>query len=265
MWQSILTRAAFLKSCLGTGLGAALMPPKAAKSELSYPCFSEDDYPLGKLLYENPLAAQQDTAHFILEGQARVHFPAGRMRMENLLDPALGQKSNFVYWCPENFPPDVAITWDFYPVREPGLCILFFSATGQKGEDLFDAALPKRTGDYGQYHHGGINAFHVSYFRRRYESERAFHLTNLRKSYGFHMVAQGADPIPPVADAKPPYRMKLVKRNYEIAFFINGLPVLHFLDDGKRYGPHLQGGKIGFRQMAPLIAEYSNLKVYAVS
>jgi hypothetical protein len=34
-------------------------------------------------------------------------------------------------------------------------------------------------------------------------------------------------------------------------------------DDGATYGPRLQAGKIGFRQMAPLIAEYANLKVYA--
>jgi len=30
----------------------------------------------------------------------------------------------------------------------------------------------------------------------------------------------------------------------------------------KTYGPLLEDGKIGFRQMAPLVAEYANLKVY---
>ena len=33
-------------------------------------------------------------------------------------------------------------------------------------------------------------------------------------------------------------------------------------DDGEEYGAVLGGGKIGFRQMAPLIGEYSDLKVY---
>ncbi len=263
MWPSLLSRTAFLKSCLRAGLGMSLPAPRTETDAPRYPCFSEEDYPLGKLLYENPLATQKDVAGFRMEGQALVHFPAGRMRLENRLDPALGQKSNFLFWCPQDFPPDVAITWEFYPLREPGLCMLFFSAGGKKGEDLFDAALAKRTGEYQQYHHGDINAFHMSYFRRRYESERAFHLCNLRKSYGFHMVTQGADPIPSVADAKSPYRIKLIKRKKEVAFFINGLPVLRYLDDGKTYGPLLQGGKIGFRQMAPLVAEYSNLKVYA--
>ena len=36
------------------------------------------------------------------------------------------------------------------------------------------------------------------------------------------------------------------------------------LDRPLRDGPFLQGGKIGFRQMAPLIAEYANLEVHSV-
>ena len=35
-------------------------------------------------------------------------------------------------------------------------------------------------------------------------------------------------------------------------------------DEGKIYGPVLGEGKIGFRQMTPLIAEYSNLVVRKV-
>jgi hypothetical protein len=34
--------------------------------------------------------------------------------------------------------------------------------------------------------------------------------------------------------------------------------------DGKSHGPLLGGGKIGFRQMAPLIAEYANFRVRAL-
>jgi hypothetical protein len=183
--------------------------------------------------------------------------------MENALDPELGQKSNFVFWCPEDFPSDIAVSWEFEPIREPGLCILFFAATGREGEDLFDPSLQERTGEYNLYHHGDINAFHISYFRRRHASERAFHTCNLRKSYGFHMTAQGADPIPSVQDIDPPYQIQLVKCGREISFSINDLPLLHWVDDGE-FGPPLKGGKIGFRQMAPLMAEYANLKVHAV-
>jgi len=104
----------------------------------------------------------------------------------------------------------------------------------------------------------------VSYFRRRFPAERAFHTCNLRKSYGFHLVAQGADPLPSVADATPPYRVRLVQCGPEVAFAINDLEVFRWRDDGSTYGPVLGGGKIGFRQMAPLMAEYANLTVHAV-
>lgn len=223
-----------------------------------------DNYQLTDLIYENPLASAEHIKSFRLEGEASISFPNGRLRMENLRDPAEGQRSNFVFWCPEDFPPDMAISWDFWPVREPGLCILFFAATGRQGEDLFDPRLAPRTGEYKQYHHGDINALHVSYFRRRWPEERAFHTCNLRKSYGFHMVAQGADPLPSVEDADPPYRIGLVKCGPEVAFYINNLPIFHWRDDGQTYGPLLGGGKIGFRQMAPLIGEYANLQVQGV-
>ena len=46
-------------------------------------------------------------------------------------------------------------------------------------------------------------------------------------------------------------------------FFVNDLEVFNFNDDGTTYGPCLEGGKIGFRQLAPMIGEYSKLKVYS--
>jgi hypothetical protein len=215
-------------------------------------------------LYDNPLRDMTDVKDFKLEGDAAVSFPLGRMRLENKRDPSEGQQSNFVFWCDRDFPADIAISWDFWPIREPGLCILFFAAKGQKDEDIWDPNLAPRTGIYDQYHHGDINAYHVSYFRRRYEEERAFHTCNLRKSYGFHMVAQGADPIPDVSDSRPPYHVSMYKYREHIRFYINDLLIFHFVDDGKTYGPVLQDGKIGFRQMAPLIAEYANLKVHSI-
>jgi hypothetical protein len=222
-------------------------------------------FDLGEILYQNPLGCEADVTGFRMEGDAAVTFPQGRMRMENCRDPEEGQAANFVYWCPEDFPSDICITWDFWPIREPGLCILFFSATGRQGQDLFDPSLALRSGEYGQYHSGDINALHISYFRRKHPRERAFQVCNLRKSYGFHMVAQGADPLPSVPDAMPPYPMTLIKCGAEVVFSIRDLLVLHWVDDNAAYGPKLGGGKLGFRQMAPLIGEYANLKVRRAS
>ena len=101
---------------------------------------------------------------------------------------------------------------------------------------------------------------HISYFRRRYPEERAFHLCNLRKSKGFRLVAQAADPIPNVEDVQALYRMKVLKDGPRVAFYINELPLIDWRDDG----PILTGGKIGFRQMAPLVGEYANLEVRSI-
>ena len=217
-----------------------------------------------KLLYNNPLAKQEDVDGFIMEGSAAVTFPQKRMRLENCLSAVEGQKANYVFWCPEEFPSDVYIEWEFWPVREPGLCMMFFAARGKGGEDLFSPNLSSRTGEYNLYHHGDINAFHISYYRRKEKDERAFHTCNLRKSYGFHLVAQGGDPLPDIADALPPYKVSILKHKDDIYFFIDDLEIFHYVDDGVTYGKKLGGGKIGFRQLAPFIGEYANLNVYGI-
>ncbi|SFD54174.1 protein of unknown function [Paenibacillus catalpae] len=215
-----------------------------------------------RMIYNNPLSTPGEVSGFCMEGDAAVSFPMGRMRLESTRDPSDGQAANLVFWCPEQFPADLAITWEFWPIREPGLAILFFCAAGMEGQDLFNPGLASRSGIYNQYHHGDINAFHVSYFRRRYQEERQFHTCNLRKSHGFHLVAQGADPIPSVDDAAGPYRMQLLKHGPYVQFAVNDLLLFSWKDDGSTWGPYLGKGKLGFRQMAPLIAEYGNLQVY---
>ena len=66
-------------------------------------------------------------------------------------------------------------------------------------------------------------------------------------------------------DAAGPYRIALVKRGSEVVFFIRELCIFHWRDDSEEYGRLLGGGRIGFRQMAPLMGEYANLKVEAVA
>jgi len=250
------SRREFLVAGAALGLAAA---PGALPQDAADIAFRR-----GRRLYANPLASERDVRGFRLEGDAAVSFAEGGMRLASVRDPKEGQAANFVYWCPEDFPRDVEIAWDFSPLKEPGLGMLFFAARGRNGEDLFDRRLKPRTGPYAQYHHGDIDALHVSYFRRSLPEERAFHTSNLRKSHGFHLVAQGADPIPSVGDAKGPYRLRLVTFNGLVEFSINDLSIFRWRDDGLKYGPMLRVGKVGFRQMAPLTADYTNLTVHAL-
>ncbi len=216
------------------------------------------------LIWENELSSPEAGEEFMLEGKALVRFEGGRLLLENAESAEMGQKANYVLWCKRVFPSDLMLEVEFRPLREPGLAMLFFSAAGRDGRDLFDPSLSPRTGEYVQYHHGDINAFHLSFFRRKEKDERSFHTCNLRKSYGFHLVAQGADPIPDVQDAQDWYTLRLIKKGPDISFAVNGLEVLTFHDDGETYGPLLSGGRVGLRQLAPMAGEYRNLRVYAL-
>lgn len=219
-------------------------------------------------IYENPLARHEDVSDWIMEGDGIVSFPKGKMRQESLHPREAGQAGNIVHWCPETFPDNISISWDFQPLFEPGLAILFFSALGRNGEDIHADNLAVRNGPYDLYHHGDINALHVSYFRRN-AIENEYQTCNLRKSFGFHLAAQGADPIPTVGFIQKPYRIRLIKSGGHVSFHMGYgdefITSFSWEDDGKKYGPILGGGKIGFRQMTPLIAEYSDLIVRRVA
>ncbi len=211
------------------------------------------------LLYSNPLAGPADVSAWMAEGPLRLGSHNGALELSGSLDDEeFGDHAHWTFWCPEEFPDGIRIRWEFLPLAEPGLAMLFFSALGHGGRDLFSADLAPRTGYYPQYHSGDIDALHVSYFRHKYESERAFRTCNLRKSAGFELVAQGADPLPPTGDAVDFYRMEVLKDGPRVAFSINGLPLIEWSDRSDKV---LGGGRVGFRQMAPLKAAYRNFTV----
>lgn len=211
------------------------------------------------ILYRNPLAGPHDVAGWVTEGPLRLGSHGGALELSGSLDDReFGDHAHWTFWCPEEFPDGIRISWDFLPLAEPGLAMLFFAAAGHGGQDLFSPALTPRTGYYPQYHSGDIDALHVSYFRHKYASERAFRTCNLRKSAGFELVAQGADPLPPTEDATDFYRLEVVKDGPLVEFSINGLLLFEWRDSSDKV---LGGGRIGFRQMAPLRGAYRNLVV----
>jgi hypothetical protein len=257
-----ISRRAYLKN-LSSLLGGGILLPYLNTSSRSTVVDTQIPQ-MNTLIYENDLSRSELIDDFIQEGKAQISFNNGRLRMQNALPLSAGKKAHFVIWCPKDFPNKVKVRWEFKPLVEPGLAMIFFGAQNLDGGSIFDESLPKRDGQYAQYHSGFINTYHLSYFRRKQVSERAFHTCNLRKSKGFHSVTSGADPIPSVIDIKNPYQMELIKYGGHIRFSINDLRILEWIDDGKTLGPILTEGKIGFRQMAPLVAEYANLKVYSV-
>lgn len=211
-------------------------------------------------LYRNALVDPIDLDGWVAEGPL-----AAEAGDDGLLLSGSGTSDEHgTLWCPEVFGDRVRITWEFSPRNEPGLAMLFFGAAGAAGGGIFDADISPRNGAYPQYHSGDIRTLHVSYFRRRWDDERAFHTCNLRKSPGFHLVAQGADPLPPVVDARGAfYRIEVVKDGPRVTFSIDDL-VLFDWTDHESTGPRARGGRIGFRQMSPLVACYRNLEVHSL-
>lgn len=227
---------------------------------LAYP-----EYQLTGLLYENALRTEAAVSDWVREGVPTLSFGEAGMRLSNGMDASAGQAANYLFWAPPVIEGNFRATWRFRPIEEPGLAMFWFCAAGRGGEDLFDPRLAPRAGQYRQYHTGDINGYHLSYFRRKNADERGFHTCNLRKSHGFHLVCQGADPIPSVEDVQGPFQIELVKLGQRIGFAINGLPVLVWEDTGAVGGPPLQAGRIGFRQMAPLVADYADLRIEAIA
>ncbi|KAJ4016037.1 hypothetical protein NW752_006971 [Fusarium irregulare] len=209
-----------------------------------------------KLLYRNTFDTIDAIADWVPEGSVKATV------FNNTLE--LAAPGDFVYWVPEVFPERIRITWEFSPVEEPGLAIIFFGAAAAKdGGSIFGKDLKPRNGSYPQYHSSDIRTLHASYFRRRWPEERAFHLANLRKSPGFHLVAQGADPLPDVEDTQGAYyKIEVVHDKRDVKFSINGLEIFSWEDVDRSTGPVVRGGRIGFRQMNPLVARYRNLEVW---
>lgn len=215
---------------------------------------------MSALLYANPLRSPHDIADWIAEG------PVAAAAAEDglLLSSAGGEDDHWTLWCPEVFGERIRIAWEFSARAEPGLAMLFFGASSVAGGGIFDEGTAPRTGAYPQYHSGDIRTLHVSYFRRRWADERAFHTCNLRKSPGFHLVAQGADPLPSVEDGRDAFhRVSVVKDAGRVEFAIDELTLFTWTDD-ESTGPRARDGRIGFRQMSPLTACYRNLEVHSL-
>ncbi|KAH7122050.1 hypothetical protein B0J13DRAFT_566882 [Dactylonectria estremocensis] len=212
-----------------------------------------------KLLYRNTFNSPDAIAGWVAEGPIKATVSNNTLELSS----SGGINDHFVYWVPEVFPDRIRITWEFTPIQEPGLAMFFFGAKAVDGGSIFDKDLAPRNGSYAQYHSGDIQTLHASYFRRRWPEERAFHLANLRKSPGFHLVSQGADALPSVEDTKGAfYTVEVIKDKRDVQFSVNGLLLWSWEDVDRSTGPVVRDGRIGLRQMNPLIAQYRNLEVW---
>jgi hypothetical protein len=141
--------------------------------------------------------------------------------------------------------------------RKEGLNIVFFSARGLKGESIFDPSQAPRDGTYKQYHSGDLQCYHISYWAAGRGT------ANLRKSKGFHLVAEGKDLIAG-APQDAFQTVRVYKRGGAIRLTVDDVVALAWNDDGKING-HVydRSGWFGLRQMGHTHrCDYGHLKIY---
>lgn len=210
----------------------------------------------GALLYDNPLDHPQTVADWVVEGPAAFSFDNGYLQMR-----ARNFEEHFVVWCPQDFPDSFVAEWDFKPLSDDGLAIIFFAAKGENGEDIFDPSLAPRSGPFRDYIVGDIVSYHISYYANVHQFQMGRVDSNLRKNNQFLRVGGGPVAIQPGAQGWQ--HMRLIKDGNRIQLFANGRIKVDWTDDNpERYGPPHTDGKIGFRQMSPTVAGYRNFRVW---
>ena len=211
----------------------------------------------GALLYENTLASERELNDWKLEGPAAIEFKDDWMHMYSP-----NEEGHHVYWCPEDFPSDFIAEWELQNIEpDAGLCIVFFSAIGQNGKDIFDPSIKLRDGVFKKYTKSDINNYHISYYANG-KDKKGREVAHLRKNAGFNKVQIGEPGIP--VQSTEIHKMKLVKKGNHIAMSIDDREIINWVDDGKEYGAVLGGGKIGFRQMKWTHFRYRNFRVWSL-
>ncbi|MCD6288360.1 MAG: DUF1961 family protein [Candidatus Hydrogenedentes bacterium] len=215
---------------------------------------------LGKLLYASSLADSDSVAGWVLEGPGIISHEDGWIKMASKRPE--GPEGNIVYWAPPDFPVRFVADWEMQILSKEGLCIVFFSAKGTNGQDLFDPTLPPRDGVFKKYTKGAIRAYHISYYTNNPTARPGRVTSNLRKNPGFYLATIGPAGIP--IGSKNVHKVRLIRDNAHMQLLIDGKVIIDYTDNGKTYGPLHGNGKIGFRQMKWTVARYRNLKVWTL-
>ena len=216
----------------------------------------------GALLYAPDFSKRETLDDWHMEGSGIYQSRRdGWLTMESA-EPDASSGGHIVFWAPPNVPDAFVAEWDFQPLSNEGLCIVFFAATGRNGEHLFDPSLTKRIGNFGQYIKGDIACYHISYYANTPFNPGRI-VSNLRKNPGFFLVSNGQPSVP--AGSKDIHKVTLVKQKGHIRFAVDGIQTINWTDEGTTYGPIYGKGMIGFRQMRWMKARYRNLKVWDLS
>jgi len=217
----------------------------------------------GKLIYTSKMSTQADIADWILEGPAEITFKENSMIMQSKVpNPPAGTNGHFNIWCPADFPKCFIAEWEYRPVSEYGISLVFFATRGLNGENIFDPTLAKRDGVFQPYVNGDIHNYWIVFYSNHLRMRVTNYATTyLNKSSPSSILSIGKTGIVPGSTVF--HHVRLIKDDGHIQFQVNDKVVLDFIDTGSdRWGPVLDGGKFSFRQMAFTIGAYKNFNVW---
>lgn len=202
-------------------------------------------------------------AEWVLEGAGHARQENGRLIISNHHEKK-AKSSHMVLWNNREVPGDFLLEFEMFPKdSKRGLAIIFFSARGRDGKDIFALNKAPREGEFSRYHSGDINCYHVSYWAVEPKTLKPRGFSNLRKNRGFKKVASGKDLISD--EGRGPHRVRLLKVDGTITLETRGKIALTWQDDGKEHGPVLGSGKIGLRTMSHTgEVAYDSFKVWKV-
>jgi len=168
-------------------------------------------------------------------------------------------KSHMVIWNKQRFPDDFLLEFKVnHYSSDDGLTLVFFSATGMKGESIFDLSLPPRWANYPNYHHGELKNYTDSYWSRNNGQENVSN--RLRKNPGKKLVSQGHSNI--LEGFGNEYQIRILKYTDLIEVEVNGHRVVRWEDPDSMLG----AGYIGLRSMSGVeLVSYDDFRVYKLT
>ena len=175
----------------------------------------------------------------VLEDIAKKTIPGGYKKLYDSQGQFRG--GHIVLWNKQKSAEHYVIEFDLKHDSPMGLFILFFSANGLNGKDLFSNDLTPRNGIFSQYVRGDNQSYHISTYTPHRGS------ANLRRNPGAHLLKTENDIAFLTPTKKSKYR--LIKWGNRFQYYLDDQLQMDFTDHASLGSP-LRGGYVGLRLMA---------------
>lgn len=160
---------------------------------------------------------------------------------------------------PENFK----FEYDFTPVSASGFFLIFFCQQYHAGADILsrlDSIPSFATADdlpvtlFNKYVHWKIDGYHISY-RRNQTAD-----CNFRKNTGLQLLRK--QQLNYLLPQNKMVHIVLTKQGSRFVLKVDNNIYMDYTDDGRSFGPVLEGGRIGLRQVYDSEGNYDNVKLW---